>query len=102
MTPNYKEHPILFSTAMVQAMLSGHKTMTRRLIKPQTAKCEKIAIDCASPSGFSAISDAYGDVDLKHLYGKAGDVLWARETSATTYSTGPTHKRTVWYKADNL
>ena len=47
-----KERPILFNTPMVQAILRGDKTMTRRVIK---RKCP---------------------------YGKPGDRLWVRETWA--------------------
>lgn len=95
------DHPILFSTEMVQALLDGRKSQTRRLLNPQPAPCEQIAIDCASPSGFSAISDAYGEVHLKHRYGKVGDLLWVRECSAITHSSAPfNHKPTFWYRAD--
>jgi hypothetical protein len=49
-----KEHPIIFSTPMVQAILDGRKTMTRRVVKPtiQYTKCP---------------------------YGQPGDILWVRE-----------------------
>lgn len=32
-----KEHPILFKTEMVQAILNGHKSQTRRIITPQNS-----------------------------------------------------------------
>lgn len=46
-----KEHPILFSTPMVEAIIAGRKTQTRRIAK--------------------------GD---KCPYGEPGDILWVRET----------------------
>jgi hypothetical protein len=51
-----KEHPILFSTPMVQAILEGRKTQTRRIIKSFNKR------QCP--------------------YGEPGDVLWVRETWA--------------------
>jgi len=53
-----KEHPILFSGAMVRAILDGRKTQTRRVVKvPST---------CTPP--------------LKCPYGEVGGRLWVRET----------------------
>ncbi len=89
-----KEHPILFSTPMVQAILEGRKTQTRRIVK-----------------GF--VPDFLNDIvggpvwaleqyDIRFPYGKVGDVLWVRESSATTYAqAGPRIIRKVWYKADD-
>lgn len=56
-----RERPILFSGAMVRAILEGRKTMTRRVVKPQPhAVIESEAIRCP--------------------YGTPGDRLWVRET----------------------
>lgn len=67
-----KQRPILFSTPMVQAILAGRKTQTRRVVKP--------------PKEF------IGDWFFQHVnfvrsrvncpYGQTGDVLWVRETFA--------------------
>lgn len=86
-----KEHPIIFSTPMVQALLSGKKTQTRRIIKPQP----KILLGSKSKGYWPDIPR------VKCPYGEPGHLLWVRETHAITYSTGPSMKRTVWYKADN-
>jgi hypothetical protein len=67
-----KERPILFSTPMVQAIMSGNKTQTRRVVKPQPDEdglarhIERQWEDTSSKS-------------YKCPYGKPGDVLWVRE-----------------------
>lgn len=83
-----KESPILFSGEMVQAILDGRKTMTRRVVKPQPYEsrgswlwepphrcCVKndIVCDMADNSG--------GDGDpLTWCRFQVGDRLWVRET----------------------
>lgn len=68
-----KERPILFSAPMVRAILSGQKTMTRRVIKPQpiVSEAEAKVLSEARDSGF---------INIKCPYGEVGDRLWVRET----------------------
>lgn len=64
--------PILFNTDMVQAILSGEKTQTRRLIKPQPTNPRWNNI------GWLGWNDGHG-YRMKSPC-EDGDVLWVRET----------------------
>ena len=78
--PPCTERPILFSGSMVRAILSGSKTMTRRVIKPQPSS--KLAEEFTTEDVNAAWQSGF--VDVKCPYGDVGDRLWVREK---------THKR---------
>lgn len=67
--------PILFSTPMVQAILDGRKTMTRRVIKPQP-DCPYVGFDnwCDSPKNAERLGK------IRKTPYVPGDILWVRET----------------------
>lgn len=81
-----EERPILFNTPMVQAILKGRKTQTRRIVKET-----KIHAHCNGESYFEIYDSVKGDIlkdieDLKYYcpYGQPGDLLWVREKFAWT------------------
>jgi hypothetical protein len=70
------ERPILFSTPMVQSILDGRKTQTRRIIKKQphgAGEWIMRGINWLFPN-----VNPY--INLKCPYGQISDVLWVRET----------------------
>lgn len=88
------ERPIIFSTEMVQAILDGRKTQTRRVIKQQPS--EGTFEDNVAVLGYFSLSDGtktgYGFCDesgreYKCPYGMPGDELWVRETWGVLLST---------------
>lgn len=106
-----KERPILFSTPMVQAILDGRKTQTRRVVKPQPPRCTE---NGTPYSGFQATTlpietgydlTAYMD-NPKYIgkcpYGNPGDRLWVRETWADLKTLSDDNLKGIIYRADGI
>ncbi len=78
-----KERPILFSGAMVRAILAGRKTQTRRVVKMSSAQCfvlsaqseAKVSRPVKGACGLDLIDGQF----ISCPYGKPGDRLWVRE-----------------------
>lgn len=121
------EHPILFSTEMVKAILEGRKSQTRRIIKESFNGCmthgphpcpnepvvlipgevlehpfedgKSMTIDYPQVRAIFHCSTL--DAEAKCPFGKARDKLWVRETWAMTkYYNGLTEEGFPVYKAD--
>lgn len=114
------EKPIIFSTEMVQAILDGRKTMTRRVVKPQGITCYKGSYRKPCTQNYilnTAANSLYcgecGNIVEYSLEGKdycrtidcpyqPGDLLWVRETWAGLppfHNLHPEIERYI-YKAD--
>jgi len=85
-----KERPILFSGAMVRALLNGSKTQTRRVVRPQppaqAVDAGVIISNSASNGEWSWLDDpdlewagVVGEM-FRCPYGVPGDRLWVRES----------------------
>jgi len=80
-----KERPILFSTLMVQALLAGNKTQTRRSIKSINNLTNEhfcFTLREVNPEFGYAVFDGLLPTGEICPYGKLGDILWVRETWA--------------------
>lgn len=90
-----KERPILFSGSMVQAILNGTKTQTRRVVQPQPIhKWGSGVSTLHHPDYFSAHVELPGEREYQWIrcpYGKPGDHLWVRETHTFTETDGETY-----------
>jgi hypothetical protein len=77
------ERPILFSAEMIRAILSGRKTKTRRVMKPQPefydGDKEWGWISSKAKSMLALVADK-GTIHALSPYGVPGDQLWVRET----------------------
>ena len=97
-----RELPILFNTEMVQAILNGRKTCTRRVVKGYIPKEAEFGYTAFTPKGtiscrgiFETDYPGYGEKFFKLPY-QRGDVLYVRETWSEGYEEG-----TYIYKADD-
>jgi hypothetical protein len=88
--------PILFSTEMVQAILDGRKSITRRVVKPDIVNRFDICpVDGPVAYIDQETGDSYRPEDLCRY--KVGDVLWVRET---WYKNYPHKYGRYFYRAD--
>ena len=85
-----RERPILFSSPMIRAIIAGHKSMTRRVVKPQP-------IWVGDPSVPFKTPDADPKGIIRCPYGQPGDRLWVREAHRFDMTEGGL---TITYRAD--
>lgn len=105
-TKTAKERPILFTGPMVNAILEGRKTQTRRYLKSLSGVYPNFLIKEGEPYPYyyrrrDAVWDSFGSLEelaAKHCpYGKRGDRLWVRET----WCRGLSDTHECWgYRAD--
>lgn len=77
-----KEHPIIFNTDMVKAILEGRKTMTRRLNALEKINDNPVnwIVKMENIEAHFYNSNTDKNKEIKCPYGQPGDLLWVRET----------------------
>lgn len=93
-----KELPILFSTPMVQAILAGTKTQTRRVVDkemPPDWQFERMD-ERGAHFFWNPISRCF----IPNRFGKPGDILWVRESWAIIEKKDVVTSGWLKFKAD--
>lgn len=97
--------PIIFSTKMVQAILEGRKTQTRRIIpvRGTGAFCElkdNLGYPASEGKTWAGFGMKEDPIYYQCPYGKVGDTLWVREAFAPNYfDNGKCGYRADWTDA---
>ena len=95
------EKPILFNTKMVQAILDGRKTQTRRLPSSRIRDkwCDWDEYQCAVAPPGSILATEKGFYENYPPY-EQGDILWVRETWNYGYveSSDREYENDVWFE----
>lgn len=99
------EKPILFSTEMVQAILEGRKTQTRRKVKHLEISKSEVAISAITLDGKRTQGALFQNelgsrFFVKCPHGNPGDFIYVRETWADASLATEISPNTVAFKAD--
>lgn len=95
-----KERPIIMGAESVRAILEGHKTQTRRVIKPQPSVTYHWSGDAYEEGGMvKAVLSSKPTIHFDYMpkcRWQVGDRLWVREAWAQCSDNG------ILYKADSM
>lgn len=87
-----KERGMIFNAEMVNAILSGRKTQTRRPVKPQPELTERSGFSWNGAVFGSGSDDRETNRNFAHVkcpFGKPGDRIWVRETWSEAGASAP-------------
>lgn len=93
-----KERSVIFSGAMVRAILDGKKKQMRRIIKEQPTP-DEIAEEIKYADGYALYGREYRRSFVRCPYGEVGDRLWVREAWAPIPSGPCAPGNPVMYRA---
>ncbi len=98
-----KERPILFRAPMVNAILEGRKTQTRRVLDWPTLH-DSVCLDFEHDQVIGELGEHGEVLDVKMRY-RPGDRLWVRETWRQCIRPHPTRRSAgaegILYRADD-